>query len=289
MYKEKKFASKLAPTVAKSPFISSTQKFGILENSVTLKLFESPVEITSMCPTIEDDTFVCCRGNEEITLLSPNGEIKSQWNCEIGIQDISVRIDDQVVFMCCPGDRTVRKLPEAGPIPEIVFFTRNFPLCLCVLQSNDILIGEPNHIKMYDMFGIVLCETKLYSRPIRIRECPVSGNIAIIDSPISDEEDDMGPSIVILNAQLELIARFIRDTEMTFNPTDIMFDSTGALLFCDGGSMDICVLDPKGKFISTIFTSSCVQRPSSSICIQLDNTLWSKMQGDTVRLLKFKE
>ncbi|OWF41390.1 hypothetical protein KP79_PYT22295 [Mizuhopecten yessoensis] len=146
--------------------------------------------------------------NNEVAQVNRHGEIRKVVSLDIIITDISYSSATRELWMCCR-DYTVRER-ESPESARVAFKTKRLPLSLCMLSDGTALVGMEFNITKYDLNGRVLQaldRRDLGGNPLvypeRIRQCPHTRRVGIVDRSFAAWGGNGKPSVSVLNENLE--------------------------------------------------------------------------------------
>ncbi|XP_069137922.1 uncharacterized protein [Argopecten irradians] len=192
--------------------------------------------------------------------ISPTSH--SLWICDKkkNVMKLGLDILPRRIFTQLTNKLKHKEEPELRHFAQM-FRTKKKPRCMCITGSDHVIVGMTNQLSKFTTKGEQVLTTMAaslikpeVSTPHRVAECPVTHNVAVIDS---NDADDSHKHVVVLNAdfiklfvcrnditflentELELLKcepdeakylHYINDLNSPLCPQDVMYDSEGNLL-----------------------------------------------------------
>ncbi|XP_021377599.1 uncharacterized protein LOC110465820 [Mizuhopecten yessoensis] len=242
----------------------------------------------TICTDQDDRVWVTYSDMKGVILLHRNGLVYARVSSNLRIRDISVSPTTQTLWACSADNWSVMDCSlSKNPCFRFQFFTNDRPVCLCATHDNRILIGTNQKLTKFTLAGRKIISTKLSGtenfnghNPVKISECRVSQNIAILDLSVSDENTPRR-QVLVMNKNFEILFKYTDDMPI-LEPTYISYDSHGSLVIADRRFVHL--VSDQGKHISVIHSdSTCI----SAMGLDQDNIVWIVTDLDKVKLLQY--
>ncbi|XP_069102953.1 uncharacterized protein [Argopecten irradians] len=269
----------------------------LLTETKELGMWEFPYRIRSLCPTINDQAWIS-NYSKTLTLMGRNGTIIQDITHKVGINDISLSPTTHRLW-ACDNENNILEL-ESGQLSKR-FKTKDLPRSICVTTDNHIIIGMTNHITKYTTQGQMVltsktvgCKKPLVCSPYRIAECPITNNVAVIDTNLQDEGGDGNKHVVIMDTDFQEL--FICKGEAptkpmspftvshSFSPIGVVYDSQGNLIIADSLNFKLLLLSGAGVVPKLLHMEpECIY----AVGIDREGVLWSGCSGPMVTFLQY--
>ncbi|XP_033755046.1 uncharacterized protein LOC117337994 [Pecten maximus] len=184
------------------------------------------------------------------------------------------------------------------------FKTDDEPFYLCVSKEGNVVVGSECKVTVYDGEGLVLHQTTRdvsgVVSPASIAQCPVTGNIAIVNGePTGSDTENISSwrsHVVVFDKTLGVKFQYrgegIQNQEAaptdSFGPNSISYDSFGNLVIADYKTYTVELINGSGQFLKTLHRNSLEQ---GSIGIGIGNVLWTELELDSgnwmIQLMKY--
>ncbi|XP_060078917.1 uncharacterized protein LOC132558385 [Ylistrum balloti] len=262
-----------------------------LEQPAVLTEFKSPIDCTSLCPT-PFGTWLNEAESKTLLLVDFQGQIieKMKHSCEI--TDISISPKTKNVWFCCAGNKTIHEVTPSTNTPDKMFETENCPTCLCVTKDEQVVVWtkDPDFLHenlfIYSTTGKVEFSTcppdqEIWSvrMPFTIRQCLITGNLALLCRGNTTDEEPCGKITVYSQDLIFLFAYGGESSEgPCFVPWSVVYDSKGNLVIGDEQGNKIHFVSGTGTYLRTIRFD--VQTDNLSLGIQSDDILWLCFYSD---------
>ncbi|XP_033729747.1 uncharacterized protein LOC117318923 [Pecten maximus] len=271
-------------------------RYKLLSETKVVEEWESPCIIGSICPTTDDQAWTS-NYSKTLTLLDRKGTVIQKVTHKAWINDISLSPTQRL--WVCDGENNILEL-VSGQLTHR-FRTKEEPECLCVTASNHVIVGMSKHISKFTTQGQKVLTTKavgtgkpLVCSPWRITECPVTHNVAVIDSNNKSDGGD-GNQHVVMDTNFQELFVYRGDIPSTyktsqtggepFNPLSVVYDSVGNLIIGDFNNNRVLLLSGGGEFLRIIYTDTDRTR---AVGVDRKDYLWAVFGGYNVKLLQYR-
>ncbi|OWF34756.1 uncharacterized protein LOC110443803 [Mizuhopecten yessoensis] len=269
-------------------------RFELLDKPTVISQFKYSNNITSIHPTEDGHAWISDSQSKTIVLVDNKGTVKRRVSHRNSVADISIALHTNHLWFCCLNDKTVYEVPTTSDEPFKRFKTDDEPFYLCVTKEGNIVVGSEFKVTIYDENGVVLHQTTRdvsgIVSPASIAQCPVTGNIAVVNGePTGSDTDSINSwrsHIIVFDKTLGVMFQYrgegIKDQEPTatdlFGPNSISYDSFGNLAIADYKTYTVELISGTGQFIRTLNRNS---REQGSIGIGTGNVLWTELESDS--------
>ncbi|XP_021377600.1 uncharacterized protein LOC110465821 [Mizuhopecten yessoensis] len=242
----------------------------------------------TICTDRTDRVWTTFSDTKGVILLHRNGLVNTEVRSHRRIMDISVSPTTHTLWACSADDWSVMNcLLSKNQFFRFQFYTNDMPVCLCATNDSHILIGTNQRLTKYTLAGRKKISTKLSGtenfnghNPVKISECRVSQNIAILDLSVSDENTPQR-QVLVMNKNFEILFKYTGEMPI-LEPMDISYDSYGSLVIADRRFVHL--VSDQGKHISVIHSdSTCIR----AIGLDQDNIVWIVTDLNKVKLLQY--
>ncbi|XP_069106217.1 E3 ubiquitin-protein ligase TRIM71-like [Argopecten irradians] len=253
--------------------------YNLLPQTKILEKWRSPCLISSICPTTDGRAWTCSIYSNTLTLLDRKGKVVEKVKHDTKISDISLSPTTNTLWAC--GKCNILEL-ESGRL-QTRFSTNDEPLSICITASEHVIIGTDNKISKFTTSGelvqtTVETEGRFVTCPLRMSECPVTHNIAVVND---------GCDVVITDNDLQKLVVYTVDIpDEQFYPDDVVYDSTGNLVIGDRYKNRLVLISGRGQFIRIIHKDD---HYTWAVGIDRHGVLWSVFGLNKVKLLQYND
>lgn len=237
----------------------------LLDAPRNLAEFKCPGRVSSICPSLGGQAWI--RHAQTLTLLDKRGQVKNKVECSDCVTDISLCPSTHKLWLCTWGKKVMTC--DQNSLTEI-FNTDSVPWCLCVTNTKQVVVGMKHKITLFTEKGQTVCTTSTKEsgivRPERISQCPITGNIALVDT-------DNKSNSLILDSSLAVLYNHIGEGAMasSIRPADLVYDGFGNLILADTDNKSLELLGGTGDYIHTI---QVMPGPVKAVGADTENVLW---------------
>ncbi|XP_069103861.1 uncharacterized protein [Argopecten irradians] len=182
-----------------------------------------------------------------------------------------------------------------------MFTSNEAVFCICITSTDYIIVGTDKRLSKYTTQGKVVLSSRVtetgdpvvYS-PIRITECPVTHNVAVVDPRLKCYGGDDNKCIVAMERNNfkklftytgEIPSKQTQQSgDCPFNPCCVSYDSKGNLVIGNYENRKVLLLYQSGEFLRIIHTAS-TKKPTS-LCLDRRGQLCVAF-GQNVKLLQY--
>ncbi|XP_069107718.1 uncharacterized protein [Argopecten irradians] len=157
----------------------------LLTETKVVEEWKSPCDITSICPTTDDQAWTSVYYSDTLTLLDRKGTVIQEVTHKTWVNDISLSPTTHRLW-ACDGQNNILEL-VSGQLTQ-QFTTKTYPYSICITAKNHVIVGMSGNVSKYTTQGQMVLTTKtrwrwkpLVCTPYRITECPITNNVAVID------------------------------------------------------------------------------------------------------------
>ncbi|XP_069112243.1 uncharacterized protein [Argopecten irradians] len=279
--------------------------FEFLDEPAVISQFNYPNNITSIHPTGDGHAWISDSQSKTIVLVDDKGTVERKVTHHDGsIADISIASNTKHIWFCCLNEKTIYEVPTTSDQPTKRFKTADEPFYLCVTKDGNVVVGSECKVTVYDGNGTVLHQTTRdvsgVVSPASIAQCPVTGNVAIVNGEPTGSDTDNIKSwrshVIVFDKTLDVKFRYkgegIQNHEAApthlFGPNSISYDSFGNLAIADYKTYTVELINGSGQFIKTLHRNS---REQGAIGIDTGNVLWTELELDSgewiIQLMKY--
>ncbi|XP_021365925.1 uncharacterized protein LOC110458518 [Mizuhopecten yessoensis] len=263
-----------------------------------LEEWESPVGITSICPTTDGQVWTSFNSNT-LTLLDRNGRVIQQVKQKANINSISLSPTTHTLWVC-DAEHNITEL-VSGRLTNR-FSTKERPMCICVTASNHVIVGMTEHISKFTTQGQMVLTTSstgtwkpLVCSPRWISECPVTHTVAVVDCNYKRGGGDGIPHVIVMDTDLKELFVYRGDIPSTykqssqkgaqpFNPRGVVYDSVGNIIIADCNNNRVLLISGRGEFLRIIHTDTIW---TCDVGVDREDVLWAVFGGCNVKLLQY--
>ncbi|XP_033730059.1 uncharacterized protein LOC117319334 [Pecten maximus] len=273
-------------------------RYKLQSQTKVVEQWRSPCNISSICPTSDDQAWTNDYYSNTLTLLNRKGTVIQNITHKAWIIDISLSPTTNRLWVCDPENNILELV--SGQLTHR-FRTKEKPWCLCVTASNHVIVGMPNHISKFTTQGQMVLTTMvartrkpLVCTPWGITECPVTHNVAVIDFSGKDDGGDGNQHVVVMNINIQKLFVYRGDIPSTyktpqtggepFNPCSVVYDSVGNLIIGDNNNNRVLLLSGGGEFLRIIHTDT---NWTLAVGVDRKDVLWAVFGGRNVKLLHY--
>lgn len=236
--------------------------FKLLDDPIIVSSFPCPCDVHSICPNIHGQAWTSDMLCNDIALIDDIGYVIQKITCLSFVDDICLADDRaQTPFLLCSRKKTVMDLR----CPKVVFTTEDKPSSLCYVGENHVVVGSKQRITKYTNRGHLLhSSTRLDCGiiwPWRIKQCPASGNIGVVDTDLEQCGGKGKATILVLDSSLKFLFRYrgkgtAAALTSSFEPCDMAFDSYGNFVVADYNSHTLELISNEGQHLKTLHTDT---------------------------------
>ncbi|XP_033739222.1 uncharacterized protein LOC117326572 [Pecten maximus] len=271
-----------------------------IQHISVVKEFKSPRLISSICHTSDDQRWVSYFNSGSVAFLDRTGIVKEVLKHKVNIKDISVSPVTDALWTCHTQDKRIMELVSEKF--ESRFGTKKEPMCLCVTASNHVIVGMAKNVTKFTTKGkIVLtalaASTKksLVCTPLRISECPVTQNVAVIDEDFREHGGEGKRNVVVMDTEFRELFRYrgeiptscqhsAESESLPFICYGIVFDRQGNLIIGDHNNKRILLLNGRGEFVRILHRDKYT---TWAVSVSREDIVFGVFNRDRVRLLKY--
>ncbi|XP_060076368.1 uncharacterized protein LOC132555996 [Ylistrum balloti] len=279
---------------------SDLPKSEFLSHAMVVKKFKSARLISSICHTSDGQVWNSYFNSGSLALMDTAGVMKGFLRHNVNIRDISVSPATDALWTCQTHDKRIMELVPSG-ILEKRFETKKAPMCLCVTASNHVIVGMAKHISKLTTKGKVVLTTltartkkPLVSTPLRISECPVTNNVAVIDEDLKDHGGEGKRNVVVMDTDFRELFRYRGEIPTDYQQTTvsesdificygIAFDRRGNIVIADHCNNRILLLNGQGEFLRILHTD---KYNTWAVSVNRSNVVSAVFNRDRVRLFQ---
>ncbi|XP_033731901.1 uncharacterized protein LOC117321557 [Pecten maximus] len=272
-------------------------RYKLLSETKVMEKWKSPRNISSICPTTDDQAWTSDY-SKTLSLLDRKGTAIQGVTHKAEIMDISLSPTTNRLWVC-DTEHNILEL-ESGQLTH-KFRTKEEPECLCVTASNHVIVGMAKHISKFTIQGQMVLTTiavgtgkPLVCTPVRITECPVTRNVAVIDFSDKRHGGDEIKHVVAMDTNLLKLFVYKGDiprpykTPQTggepFNPHSVVYDSVGNLII-GVRNYRVLLLSGGGELLKIIHTDTDW---TLDVGVDMKDVLWAVFGGKNVKLLQYR-
>ncbi|XP_069103006.1 uncharacterized protein [Argopecten irradians] len=230
-------------------------------------------DISSICPTNDDQAWTSYNHSKTLTLLDRKGKVIQEVAHNVRIKDISLSPTTHRLW-ACDEDSNIMELVSGRLVRR--FRAESEPWCICVTSRGNILLGMTKHISEHTTTGQMVRTSKstLVYTPGKIAQCPVTDNIAVIVN------DGMNKLVIVMDAGLGNILS--GHMKPCIFPLSLVYDSVGNLII----GCYLCIDVRSGSNQSLLTWWNSVYMPIA-IGVGRDDILWiNDRQADGKDIVK---
>ncbi|XP_021367923.1 uncharacterized protein LOC110459800 [Mizuhopecten yessoensis] len=230
--------------------------------------------IHDISPESDQSTWVCYRESSMVAQLDRKGAVLKEIECEGVVNGISVSPTTGRLWVCV--GRSVYEITSSGA-SLLRFYTDADQTCLCLSHDSRVIVGMLNStIGVYNTRGVCLKTAKQRGSPLKVAECPVTGNTAVVLSTAANKMSGLS----ILNKKMEEIGSFDLNIDgNSLNPRDVTYDVKGNALVAAVGLVPhrchlFLLLDNRGSVKRVLGKHSSERCSSPLIGVDKVKCLW---------------
>ncbi|XP_060078632.1 tripartite motif-containing protein 2-like [Ylistrum balloti] len=259
--------------------------FTLCESPMIKSKFSYRDQITSICPTPDGRAWLCDFNTSTLNLINNKGKARQRIQHNSNTTDISLDPTTGRLWFCCKGERTVNEISTSST-PVRRFSTENYPHRLCVTREGRVVVGTGGR----QGYKVLICTAEgqvLHTVTVdrsglggvdSITQCPVTGNIAIVNNYRSH--------VIVYNSTLQPLVHYRGEgiqareavTPDKFGPITVVYDSKGNIVIADTKRKTTELISGEGKYIKTLHTNKGRQ---GVVGLQRGDVLWSSLVLDT--------
>ncbi|XP_021367307.1 tripartite motif-containing protein 2-like [Mizuhopecten yessoensis] len=266
--------------------------YRLLPQTKVLGKWTSPCYITSVCPTIDGQVWISACDDITLNLLDRKGKVIQKIKHNTRITDISLSPTTNTLWVC-DWKNNITELVSGRLVQR--FSTRELPQCICITVSDHVIVGMAKHISKFTIEGTLVLSTLSAGTPLKISECPVTHNIAIVVLNKQGDGCEGKPRVVVMNSEIKELFEYHGEvTEIyqpssqsgsePFNPYGVVYDSMGNLVIGDLNNRCVLLISGRGEFLRIIHTDNNGAR---AVGVDKEDVLWAVFWYDRVTLLQY--
>ncbi|XP_021339350.1 uncharacterized protein LOC110440542 [Mizuhopecten yessoensis] len=265
-----------------------------------LEEWESPVDIFSICPTIDGQVWISYWNSNTLTLLDRKGKVIEEVKHKAGINDISLAPTTHTLWVCDTENNIMELV--SGQLKHR-FSTKEEPECICVTASNHVIVGMTKHISKFTTHGRMVLTTSatgtgkpLVCSPWRISECPVTHNVAVVDKNSKGADDGDGKEhVIVMDTDFKKLFVYRGDIRSTYKqsshkrvtlfiPWGVVFNSVGNIIIGDCSNYRVLLISGRGEFLRIIHTDTDW---THAVGVDREDVLWAVFCYRNGKLLQY--
>ncbi|XP_021357784.1 uncharacterized protein LOC110453243 [Mizuhopecten yessoensis] len=244
-------------------------RYQLKQEPTVLSEFTSPCKVSAICCTPGGDAWVCFEDTKTITLMGQSGDVRKQIQYQVRLCDVKISPITHNLWACSNADKSIIEWQASG-LPVIKFQTELAPRCMCLSQhSGFVVLGMSKEVAIFTSTGRMISSSRTVmsgsgvSSPKRISECPVTGNLAIVDQDRIADGGQNKRHIVIADNKLRKLNHFRGEisadvvVQRPFNPSDVIYDAKGNIVVGDCTNKSITLLSGSAEFIGILDLGTC--------------------------------
>ncbi|XP_033726125.1 uncharacterized protein LOC117315832 [Pecten maximus] len=270
----------------------------LLPQTKILREWNSPCDISSVCPTANGTVWTSYYFSETLTLQDGKGDVIQKVQHKT-INDLSLSPITNTLWLS-DEENSILEFKSGRLLHR--FNTDRRPRCICITASNHVIVGMTNCISKFTSEGKLSrttlptgTEESLICTPLRITECSVTQNISVVDSKGNSDDDERNKYVVAIDAEFKKLFVFygkISDTcqqmsqpgDSPFDPRGLAYDHTGNLVIGDHSNKRVLLISGRGEFLRILHTDT-----NGTVDVSIDKfgDLWAVFGLNNIKLLQY--
>ncbi|XP_021339095.1 uncharacterized protein LOC110440376 [Mizuhopecten yessoensis] len=251
-------------------------------------------DVSCICPAASDDmVWWCDDDSNSLIQMTSKGDVYQEVVSPSVLTDICLSPTTHNLWAVC-SNGSIMELTSGSLISR--FNITNQPMSICCTKGDHILVGMMNKLVKFTTDGEQSSTlTTLHSgktsicSPRRISQCPVTGNIAVLDSEHSIDGGAGKPYVLGLDKDLKELFEYgepehnSRDDFQPFSPWDMTYDSMGNLIIADCDNRCLHLLSGNGQYLRCLHNDTGWAR---LVAVDRGGILWTRF-GNQIKRLQY--